>query len=183
MAPVLYVKPRNTLAQSGDEVVVPRDVEALEIGGCLGLVIDRVATNLGVKAALDYLAGYVIMNDISVPHDSYYRPSIRFKARDGFCPIGPALTPPTRINDPGSLVVRTFIDGKLESASSLTGLIRPIPQLLADVTEFMTLEAGDVLGVGVAAPAPRAHAGQVVSIEIDGLGAIKNRLVPELAAP
>src|SRR3569833_1514267 len=90
-APVLYIKPRNTLSGPGAPVVVPHDTAELEVGACLGVVIGRTACAVPERSALDFIAGYLIVNDVSVPHDVYYRPSIRFKARDGFCPLGPVV--------------------------------------------------------------------------------------------
>jgi 5-oxopent-3-ene-1,2,5-tricarboxylate decarboxylase / 2-hydroxyhepta-2,4-diene-1,7-dioate isomerase len=179
-APVLYIKPRNTLAAHGDAVVVPEDSPELEVGGCVGLVIGQPACRLSLQDALEAVAGYVIVNDISVPHASFHRPSIRFKARDGFCPIGPHVTPRSEIADPDALTTRVFIDGVLHQATSTADLVRPVARLLADVTEFMTLFPGDVLAVGVARPIPHARAGQTVVVEVDGLGRLENRLVGNL---
>jgi 5-oxopent-3-ene-1,2,5-tricarboxylate decarboxylase/2-hydroxyhepta-2,4-diene-1,7-dioate isomerase len=176
-APILYLKPRNTLAANGDEVVVPRDVEELEVGGCLGLVIGRPVCNIPADRALDVIGGYVIVNDVSVPHSTYYRPSIRFKARDGFCPIGPRVVAPSAIADPDVLTIQVFVDGDLRSVASTSDLLRPVAKLLADVTEFMTLSPGDILAVGVAAPVPRVRAGQRVRVEIDGVGTLENPFV------
>jgi 5-oxopent-3-ene-1,2,5-tricarboxylate decarboxylase/2-hydroxyhepta-2,4-diene-1,7-dioate isomerase len=169
VAPVLYIKPRNTLT---GPVVVPPDVQELEIGACLGVVIGRTACALSADTALDFVAGYLIVNDVSVPHSVYYRPSIRFKARDGFCPMGPVV-PRAAVSNPDGLQVRVFVDGELRQSASTSELVRPVARLLADVTDFMTLSPGDVLAVGAAAPAPRARAGQVVAIEIDGVGRLE----------
>jgi len=176
-APVLYIKPPNTIAMSGAAVEVPSGVTELEIGGCLGLVVSRPACRLAEAEALDYLAGYLIVNDISVPHPSYYRPSIRFKARDGFCPLGPSVVSRAAVANPDALTVRVYVDGQLRQEASTTQLVRSVGKLLADVTDFMTLSPGDVLAVGVAAPAPRVRAGQRASIEIDGLGRLENSFV------
>src|SRR5580765_3784360 len=73
-APVLYVKPRNTLAASGDPVPVPAGVIELELEASLGLVIGRPACRLEEASALEFIAGYLIVNDVSVPHRPYYRP-------------------------------------------------------------------------------------------------------------
>ena len=170
VAPVLYIKPRNTLT---GPVVVPADVEELEIGACLGVVIGRTACALSADTALDFVAGYLIVNDVSVPHSVYYRPSIRFKARDGFCPIGPAVVPRAAVPNPDELQVKVFVDGELRQSASTSELVRPVARLLADVTDFMTLSPGDVLAVGAAAPAPRARAGQKVVIEIDDVGRLE----------
>jgi len=177
-APVLYIKPRNTWAGEGDAVVVPAGVDELEIGATLGLVIGRTACRVTEAEALSFVAGCVIVNDVSVPHASYYRPSLRFKARDGFCPIGPFVTR-EQLGSIDALQVQVEIDGRVVQRSSTAGLIRPAARLLAEVSEFMTLSPGDVLMLGVAAGAPRARAGQRVSIVIDGLGRLGNPLVAE----
>jgi 5-oxopent-3-ene-1,2,5-tricarboxylate decarboxylase/2-hydroxyhepta-2,4-diene-1,7-dioate isomerase len=158
-------------------VVVPDDAPELEIGASLGIVIGRTACRVDLTHALSYVAGYTVVNDISVPHDSLYRPSMRFKCRDGFCPIGPAIVASASVPRPDALGIEVAIDGKTVHRSSTEGLVRPVAQLLADVTEFMTLHAGDVLMVGVAAGAPRAVAGQTVAITIEGVGRLENRLV------
>ena len=154
-APVLYVKPANTLAADGDPVTVPTDAVELEVGAALGLVIGRPACRVSTEQALDHVAGYITVADISVPHDSFYRPSIRFKARDGFCPLGPAVTPRHAIDDPDALGVRVHVDGQLVHSTTTGERRRQAARLLADVTEFMTLQPGDVLMLGVSAGAPR----------------------------
>jgi 5-oxopent-3-ene-1,2,5-tricarboxylate decarboxylase / 2-hydroxyhepta-2,4-diene-1,7-dioate isomerase len=169
-APILYIKPRNTLT---GPVVVPADIAELEVGACLGVVMGRTACAVSEQSALDYVAGYLIVCDISVPHSVYYRPSIRFKARDGFCPLGPAVVSRAAIPEPGDLQVNVFVDGELRQLATTRDLVRPVARLLADVTDFMTLSPGDVLAVGAAAPAPRVRAGQKVAIEIDGVGRLE----------
>jgi len=176
-APVLYIKPRNTLAADGAPVIVPSGVAELEIGASLGLVISRPCCRLTEGEALGQLAGYLIVNDVSVPHAQYYRPSIPFKARDGFCPLGPRVVPRAAIADPDALTVRVYVDDELKQTMSTSELVRPVAKLLAAITDFMTLLPGDVLAVGVAAPAPRVQPGQRVRVEIDGLGRLENPFV------
>jgi 5-oxopent-3-ene-1,2,5-tricarboxylate decarboxylase / 2-hydroxyhepta-2,4-diene-1,7-dioate isomerase len=176
-APVLYIKPRNTLAGDGSAIVVPADAAELEIGACVGVVVGRGACNVPAESAIELMAGYLIVNDVSVPHFEFYRPSIRFKARDGFCPIGPRVTPRAAVANPDALTIRVYVDDELKQTASTAELVRPVARLLADVTEFMTLAPGDVLAVGVAVPAPRVRAGQSARIEIDGLGQLHNAFV------
>jgi 5-oxopent-3-ene-1,2,5-tricarboxylate decarboxylase/2-hydroxyhepta-2,4-diene-1,7-dioate isomerase len=102
---------------------------------------------------------------------------VRFKARDGFCPLGPRVVARACIADPDALIVRTYVDGQLKQEASTAHLVRSIGRLLADVTDFMTLSPGDILAVGVAAPAPRVRAGQHACIEIDGLGRLESLFV------
>jgi 5-oxopent-3-ene-1,2,5-tricarboxylate decarboxylase/2-hydroxyhepta-2,4-diene-1,7-dioate isomerase len=175
-APVLYIKPRNTLAGHREVVVVPQGVAELEIGATLGVVIGSTACHVTEAHALSHVAGYTVVNDISIPHASFYRPSLRFKCRDGFCPIGPAIVARKMVSDPNSLSVAVSVDGRVVFRSRTDRLIRPVARLIADVTQFMTLRPGDVLMVGVAAGAPRARAGQVVTITIDGVGSLETPL-------
>lgn len=182
-APVLYTKPRNTLAGHGDAIVVPQDAPELEVGASLGIVIGRTACRVPEGEALDHVAGYTIVGDISVPHAVFYRPSIRFKARDGFCPVGPRVVPRSEVADPDALGVRVLADGALVHETSTGGRIRPVARLLAEVSAFMTLSPGDVLLLGASAGAPRVRAGQRVRIEIDGLGQLDNHFIAEGGRP
>lgn len=177
-APVLYVKPRNTLAVDGAALSLPAGWEALEIGAALGLVIGRTACRVPVDQALSFVAGLTVVADVSLPHDSFYRPSIRFKARDGFCPIS-AVVPLNAVANPDALTVRIHLDGQLAQATTTGGRVRDAAQLLAAVTDFMTLQPGDILMLGVSAGAPRARAGQRVSIDIEGVGQLHHTVVAE----
>lgn len=178
-APVLYIKPRNTLAGHGAPIPVPADAPELEIGAALAVVIGRTATRVRREHALEHVAGYTIANDVTVPHASYYRPSVRLRCRDGFCPVGPRVVAREQVVDPDALEVRVFVDGELRQRNTTANLVRPVAALIADVSAFMTLAEGDLLLVGVPEDAPRARAGQAVAIEIDGIGRLENRLVAE----
>jgi len=178
-APVLYIKPANTWIGDGAPIPVPSDVEALQMGAALGVVIGRTACRVSAESALDHVAGYTVVNDVSMPHDSYYRPSVRLKCRDGFCPIGATIVERARVPNPDALAVRVFVDGVLRQQNTTANLVRSTRRLIADVTEFMTLAAGDVLLTGVPENAPLARAGQRVAIEIEGVGRLENPLVAE----
>lgn len=180
--PVLSVKPRHTLAGEGSAVVVPAGIDALEMGPALGIVIGRTACRVPAGSALAVVAGYTIANDISVPMttiDRHYRPGVRWRARDGFCPIGPTVTPAGQVPDPDALQVRVLLDGVLVHETSTGARTRSVARLIADVSEFMTLVPGDLLLLGAAHGAPRARAGQSVAIEIEGLGRLVHPLVAE----
>lgn len=180
-APVLYMKPRNTLAGDGSTLCCPAGCASLKIGANLGIVIGRTACRVSEHDAPDYIAGYTIVNDVSLPLESYYRPSIRFIARDGFCPMGPAVVDASAIADPDALAVKVFLDGELVQQSSTSGRQRNVASLLSAVTDFMTLQPGDILMLGEAANAPLARPGQHVTIDIEGLGRLGNRVVAEEA--
>ncbi|HEX3848355.1 MAG TPA: fumarylacetoacetate hydrolase family protein [Steroidobacteraceae bacterium] len=179
-APVLCIKPRNTLAGPDAVVRIPMDPDEVEVGANVALVIGRPACRVPAARAMDFVAGYLILADVSLPSTSHFRPGVRSKARDGFCPLGPAVAGKDGI-DPDALTVEVFVDGTRVQISTTADLIRPAARLLEDVTEFMTLSRGDVLALGAAAPAPRVRPGQSLRIEVRGIGALTARFERETA--
>ncbi|WP_261538738.1 fumarylacetoacetate hydrolase family protein [Burkholderia multivorans] len=180
-APVLYIKPANTHASDGAAVVVPAGVEALEIGASVAVVFARRATRVPAARALDYVHGFTLASDVSVPHPDYYRPAVRFKCRDGFCPLGPAIVPAAALADVDAIALSVRIDGEGVARTSTATLIRPLRELIADISAFMSFDAGDVLLLGVAGGAPHARAGSTVEIAADGIGTLRHTLVAEEA--
>ena len=174
-APALYLKPANTRVASGASVTLPHGASTLEVGATLGLVLGNAAARLDAANALDAVAGVVLAADLSLPHASYYRPAIREKCFDGSLPIGEVQPLP----DLSTLVLTTEIDDQLVDRRSLAELIRSPAQLLADVTEFMTLSAGDALLVGVCYQAPPAGPGSRVRISAAGIGCLEFSIAAE----
>ena len=101
------------------------------------------------------------------------------KCRDGFCPVGPWIVPRDAVPAPDALVIRAWVNGELRMENTTANLQRDIAALIADVTEFMTLRAGDLLAVGVPEHPPLARAGDEVTVEVEGLGRLESTLVPE----
>ncbi len=176
---ILYIKPRNTWTACGTAVIVPASLGDVEVGATLGIVIGTTACCVDEARALDVVAGYTIVNDISEAHASLYRPALRQRCRDGFCPIGPWIIAKEEVTAPDGLDLRVFINGKLCATHSTANLVRPVARLVADVSQFMTLRPGDVLLAGVTGNLPRARAGDRVRIEIDRVGSLENLLVAE----
>jgi 5-oxopent-3-ene-1,2,5-tricarboxylate decarboxylase / 2-hydroxyhepta-2,4-diene-1,7-dioate isomerase len=181
VAPVLAVRPRHTHAADGDAITVPAGVPALTVGGSLGIVIGRVACKVAEAKALQFVAGYVIAAEVGVPITSHYRPAVRFIARDGFCPLGAQVVPASGLPEPDALAVEVHVDGARVHASTTGGRIRGVARLIADVSEFMTLQPGDVLLLGAAHASPLVTPGQTVAIAIAGVGRLSHRLVAEAA--
>ncbi|TDV03811.1 fumarylacetoacetate hydrolase family protein [Paraburkholderia caballeronis] len=165
-APILYLKPRNTLAGHRARVEVPDDETGVQVGASLGIVIGRTASRVAKADAFDYIAGYTLVADLCVPHDNVYRPSVRFRARDRFCVIGPAVLAKRHVAHPDALPIAVGIEGRPTFTASTATSIRGVAQLLADVTDFMTLAAGDVLTLGVPHRAPVAHAGDHATLTL-----------------
>ena len=167
-APILYIKPPNTWSCEGAKIRVPNGTAQLKMGGTLGIVIGRAACNVRESEALDYVCGWIVVNDVSIPHESYYRPAIKQRCRDGFCPMGSIA--PREALDPALACIEIFVNGQLEAKAAAEDLIRPVPRLIADVTEFMTLRSGDILLIGEPGNAPLAGPGDRVRVEIHGVG-------------
>ncbi|HQQ69284.1 MAG TPA: fumarylacetoacetate hydrolase family protein [Alicycliphilus sp.] len=177
-APVLYIKPRNTLARDGAAVAVPAAPGEVRIDATIGLVIGRAATRVAAPQAMAHVAGYVIVSDVTLPHENYYRPAIVQRCRDGFCPVGGFVRADGGFDvDRASLQVA--INGQPVYERSFADLVRPAARLIADVSEFMTLAAGDVLLLGPGEGSPTARPGDAVVIAVPGLGELRHGVVRE----
>ena len=168
-APAMYIKPRNTIVGSGAAITLPLGENSVEVGAVLGIVIGKAASRLNEETAVESIAGYVVVADLSLPHDSYYRPAIREKCFDGACPLG-ELVAADSITDPAGLDIKTFVNNELVATRKLSELHRSIPQLLCAVSEFMTLKPGDILLSGVPFQAPQAKIGDSVRVEVARIG-------------
>jgi 5-oxopent-3-ene-1,2,5-tricarboxylate decarboxylase/2-hydroxyhepta-2,4-diene-1,7-dioate isomerase len=171
-APVLYIKPANTFAADGASIVLPPSTDSLEIGATIGVLIGKTASRLQPGDCAAAIAGYLIVADLSIPHESYYRPAIREKCFDASCVIANAPVPASAIAAPDRLDIHTAVNGKTVDRWSLQELVRDIPTLLCELTDYMTLQSGDVMLVGVKWKAPLAKAGDKVAISVAGMGEI-----------
>ncbi|WP_312934095.1 fumarylacetoacetate hydrolase family protein [Pseudomonas sp.] len=176
--PVLFIKTPNTRNAHGGKVIQPSG-ERLQPGPALGVVIGKDATRISAEQALAHVAGYTIVNEFSLPEDSYYRPAVKAKCRDGFCTIGPDLVPVAAIADPHQLTLTLSVNGAVVQENTTANLVRSIPQLIAELSEFMTLHAGDVLITGTPEGRVDVKPGDLVEVEISGLGRLANTIVAE----
>lgn len=166
-APVLYVKPANTWSVDGADIPVPSRVALVETGATIAMVMGD-----GSRPA-----GYVLMNDLSIPHASFFRPPVKFKCLDGFLGIGARMVPAGEAGDPAGFSLEVRINGDVKQRVAFDSLVRDAAALLADVGEFMTLHPGDVLMLGCDAGRPLAKAGDRVEISAAGFGTLANTLV------
>lgn len=183
-APALYLKTANTWSACGSAIAVPTRAPQVEIGASLAMVIGTAAYQVTAAEALSHVAAYVLVNDLSLPHASLYRPPVKYKNLDGFLGIGPQLAAPAEVGDPAAAQLEVRIDGQLRQTVDCAQMLRPAAQLIADVSDFMTLRRGDVLLLGLGANRPLARAGQRIEIRatgIDALGVLTNTLVEEVA--
>lgn len=198
-APVLFIKTANTFSPQGAAVALPTDAPEVEVGASVGLVIGNFesfrpqpsvngsssAINNEASFALPRVVGCVLLNDLSVPHESYYRPPVKFKCLDGFLGIGPRCVPLTEVGNVNTLKLEVRINGTLRQTVDFHTLVRDAATLLADVNAFMTLQPGDLLMLGSDClpdgTRPRVRAGDRIEISAPGFEPLVNTLVGEPA--
>ncbi|MBT2304430.1 fumarylacetoacetate hydrolase family protein [Variovorax paradoxus] len=168
-APVLYVKTANTWSPHGSTIVLPAQVPEVEVGATIGMVI-------GADSDVE---GFVLMNDLSIPHASFFRPPVKFKCVDGFLGIGPAMRDAQEVADPAQFRLDVRINGELRQSVDFSQTVRSAAQLLVEVGAFMTLAHGDVLMLGCDAGRPLARAGDRIEISAPGFETLVNTLVGE----
>ncbi len=180
VAPILHLKPANTWIGPGDPIPCPPGVSHLRIGGTIGLVIGRTARRVSAEEALDHVTGLTLCHDVSIRYQSHYRPAIKQRCRDGFCPIGETAPLPAGL-DPDRLEVTIEINGVVRSRSTGADLVRGAATLLAEVSRFITFEPGDLLLLGEPSDAPVAAPGDRVRITAPGIAPLENPILE--AAP
>jgi 5-oxopent-3-ene-1,2,5-tricarboxylate decarboxylase/2-hydroxyhepta-2,4-diene-1,7-dioate isomerase len=183
-APVLYLKTANTWTPNQHSITVPSGHAEVEIGATLGLVL----------SAQGAWRGFVLLNDLSLPHNiadqGFYRPPVKYKCLDGFLGVGPQLLPASDLPRPNALQIEVRVNGELRQQVQLNRMRRALPELVADVSEFMTLRSADVLMLGLdvcdsgaeSGRRPRAGVGDTIEIcvpSVPGLGVMQHRLVGE----
>jgi 2-keto-4-pentenoate hydratase/2-oxohepta-3-ene-1,7-dioic acid hydratase in catechol pathway len=188
--PTVFNKQSTCVVGPRDGIHMPRVSSALDYEGELGFVIGRRCRHVPRSRAREVIAGYLVVDDVSVRDWQLRVPTWTMgKSFDTHGPIGPWLTTADEIGDPHALELRTWVNGELRQHSSTKELIFDCDALVEHLSTAFTLEPGDVIatgtpgGVGIAMKPPALlSVGDVVRIEIDGLGALENTVVPEPAS-
>jgi 5-oxopent-3-ene-1,2,5-tricarboxylate decarboxylase / 2-hydroxyhepta-2,4-diene-1,7-dioate isomerase len=166
--PVLYVKSANTFNPAGQDLVLQDGIQEVDIGASLGLVMGDDGQVVAGGLMLDW----------SVPHASYFRPPVKFRCRDGYLGLPAAVSPWSETW--AKLQIHVLCNGVPVQQVQLSTMKRAIPQLVADVNAFMTLQAGDVLMVGTdvleTGLRPRACAGDRIELQATGLPSLVQRV-------
>lgn len=185
--PILFNKFHNALAGSGEPVPIPREARQVDYEAELAIVVGRTARDVKREEAMDYIFGYCAANDLSA-RDLQFRTNqwLLGKCCDGFCPLGPYLVTRDEVEDPHSLGIRSYVNGELRQNSSTADMIFRCDELVSYISRFMTLRPGDVIltgtpeGVIMGYPEDQRawlKDGDEVTVEIDRLGRLTNRMV------
>ena len=169
-APVLFIKTANTFTPSGGNIGVPPSVAEVDIGANLAWVMGADAKPVAC----------VLVNDVSIPHESYYRPPVKFKCVDGFMGVGAKALDISKVKT-DAVVLTVKVNGKEVQRVNYADTVRKSQTLLSDISEFMTFQEGDVLLLGSDClpdgKRPRAKVGDVVEISADGFDTLVNTFV------
>jgi 5-oxopent-3-ene-1,2,5-tricarboxylate decarboxylase/2-hydroxyhepta-2,4-diene-1,7-dioate isomerase len=179
--PILFIKNPTSLVGHLVPVVRPAGVEYMHYEGELGVVIGKPARKVQRGDALDYVSGYTVCNDVTVRDfvGNFYRPPVKAKGFDTFGPIGPWIIDAADVAHPGALPVRTFVNGELRQDGNTRDLIFDVPALIEYASEFMTLPVGTIISTGTPRGISNVVPGDVMVIEIDGVGRLENTVVAE----
>lgn len=191
--PYAFLKPLTTIAAPGGPVTLPAVSAMVDWEAELGVVIGRRAKNVRLADALDHVAGYLPLNDVSARDWVERRPNLGIdwvmqKASDGFTPMGPWVTLSAGVADPQAIPVQTLVNGELMQDSSTANMLFSVAEIIAHVSRFMTLSPGDVIATGTPAGVgfgmkPRRFIadGDVVTVSLGELGSFSTRFVAEPA--
>jgi 5-oxopent-3-ene-1,2,5-tricarboxylate decarboxylase / 2-hydroxyhepta-2,4-diene-1,7-dioate isomerase len=174
--PILFNKNPNTLIGHLGRVLAPPNVDYMHYENELVVVIGRRCRRVKAEQARGVIAGYTIGNDVTVRDfvTNYYRPPVKAKGFDTFGPLGPWLVTTDEIADDGQLEVRTHVNGELRQKGNTRDFIYSVPELIAYITEFMTLEPGDMIWTGTPKGISHIYPGDVMRLEIEGIGTLEN---------
>jgi 2-keto-4-pentenoate hydratase/2-oxohepta-3-ene-1,7-dioic acid hydratase in catechol pathway len=174
--PLLFLKAPSAIIASGDEIVLPGASQQVEHEGELGVVIGRVARNIATdEDPLSYVRGYTCVNDVTAR--DLQRKDVQFtrgKSFDTFCPVGPWIE--TDI-DPGNVVVQTRLNGEVKQKGNTADMAFPVAFLIRYISEIMTLYPGDLIATGTPAGVSRMKPGDIVEVEVAGIGVLRNQVV------
>lgn len=180
-----FNKQRTAIAGPGDPIVLPTVSDAVDYEGELALVIGPRCQHVPAARALDVIAGYTVINDVSARDWQWRTPTFTMgKSFDSHAPCGPELVTGDELGDPGQLAIRTWVNGELRQDSSTGDMIFGCAQMIEYLTTAFPLEPGTIIatgtpaGVGAGFDPPRFLAdGDVVKIAIEGVGELENPVV------
>lgn len=184
--PIIFMKSTTSLTGPNDAIMIPKNSFKTDWEVELAVLIGKKASYVELENAMDYVAGYVLHNDVSEREFQLERGGTWDKGKgcDTFAPLGPWLVTKDEIQDPHSLRLWLSLNGKIMQDGNTDDLIFNIPTLIAYVSQFMTLLPGDVISTGTPAgvglgftPNIYLQPGDVVELGIDGLGCSKQNVV------
>jgi 2,4-diketo-3-deoxy-L-fuconate hydrolase len=183
--PFFFSKLASAVIGPGQGITKPQPGTQLDYEVELAVVIGRRAKALNRDEALDAVWGYTVMNDVSARDIQFTDNQITLgKGCDGFCPLGPCVLPASEVPDPQDLIVSSYVNGEKRQKESTANMLFSVAELLAYVSRYITLDAGDVVTTGTPAgvgcfmqPQRWLNPGDIVEVQVDGIGRLSNPVV------
>ncbi|MGH9966960.1 MAG: fumarylacetoacetate hydrolase family protein [Pyrinomonadaceae bacterium] len=173
--PLLFLKAPSSVTGSGDLIELPAQSQQVEHEGELGVVIGRKARRISTdEDPLSYVLGYTCVNDVTAR--DLQRKDVQFtrgKSFDTFCPVGPTLVTDL---DPLDLEVVVRLNGETKQCGRTSSMAFPVPFLIRYIAEIMTLNPGDLIATGTPAGVSAMRNGDVVEVEVEGIGVLRNQV-------
>ncbi|MFT5434388.1 MAG: 2-keto-4-pentenoate hydratase/2-oxohepta-3-ene-1,7-dioic acid hydratase in catechol pathway [Myxococcota bacterium] len=179
--PKLFLKPPSALVADGGTIELPPDVGRVDFEGELAIVIGRKTRRIAASDVAEHILGYTVLNDVTARQ--IQRSDVQFtraKGFDTFCPAGPWIE--TELNahaDPNDLYLRTRVNGEMKQDSRTSDMVFGPSELVSFISHVMTLEPGDIVSTGTPSGVGPLSIGDLVSIEIEGIGRLENRVVSQ----
>jgi len=172
--PIIFLKPNTSVIGPNDTIQWPRISDRIDFEGELAIVIGRICKDVPIERFDDVIFGYTIANDVTA-RDLQSRDGqwTRAKGFDTFCPLGPWIETDFVV---GNQIISTTVDGETKQSEPLRSMIFKIPELIAFVTQVMTLLPGDVILTGTPAGIGPMAAGSTVAVSIEGIGTLTNKV-------
>ena len=171
--PLLFLKPPNAVAAPDSTVELPAGKERLDFEAELGVVIGRRCRQVDADEAEAVVAGYTCVNDLSNRDDQAVETNwVRGKAFDDAAPVGPVVASPDEVPDDAAVQCR--VNGELRQDSSREQFIFSVPELVEEITTYMTLEPGDVVSTGTPEGVGPLSDGDTVEVTVEGVGTLRN---------
>ncbi|MFC7068873.1 fumarylacetoacetate hydrolase family protein [Halobaculum lipolyticum] len=171
--PLLFLKPPNAVADPQSTVTLPAGKERVDHEAEIAFVIGEQARNVAADEAMEYVTGFTCLNDVSNRDDQNREQNwVRGKAFDGSAPIGPCVADPEHVPDDAAVELR--VNGETRQSSSRDFFMFSIPDLVEEITTYLTLEPGDVVATGTPAGVAPLSDGDRVEVEVEGVGVLEH---------
>lgn len=179
--PVLFIKPNNTLIGHRGSIVYPSGAKYMHYEGELAVIISRQARKVKENNASDFIKGYAIANEVTVRDyiTNTFRPPVKAKGFDTFCPLGPCYVTSDELSDPSNLSLKTLVNGETRQDGNTKNLIHSIPKIIEYITAFMTLEENDIILTGTPKGISPIVPGDRVQVTIEKIGTLENNVIAE----
>jgi 2-keto-4-pentenoate hydratase/2-oxohepta-3-ene-1,7-dioic acid hydratase in catechol pathway len=184
--PVLFFKATTAITGPYDSIIIPKGSNKTDWEVELAIIIGKRASYVEQNEAMDYIAGYLIHNDVSERTFQLEREGqwVKGKSADSFAPLGPWLVTKDEIDDPQNLDLWLNVNGETVQSSNTSDMVFPVPHLVSYISQFMTLMPGDIIstgtpfGVGMGFDPPRyLNPGDVIELGVTGLGVARQEVI------